>query len=183
MPSLKTGGQCRASNYIALIRRALVNAGFAGVPVISVSPGSGLKNEQPGFQIPWLHITRAIIGSILFTEALARIYCATAVRETTPGEARKLHTAYTEKAARIAAHEPESKILRAFEHLLKEAVTDFRASVKRKRVRRVGIVGEIYLKFNPFAQKGLSSWLIEHHIEAVPRPSRTFSCKGSSTMR
>lgn len=174
----QTGGQCRASNYIALIRRALVNAGFAEVPVISVSPGSGLKNEQPGFQIPWLHITRAIIGSILFTDALARIYCATAVRETTPGEARKLHTAYTEKAARIAAHESESKILSAFEHLLKEAVTDFSRICETKTCPRVGIVGEIYLKFNPFAQKGLSSWLIEHHIEAVPPALTDFFMQG-----
>ena len=114
----------------------------------------------------------------MFTDALARIYCATAVRETTPGEARKLHTAYTEKAARIAAHEPESKILRAFEHLLEEAVADFSRICETKTCPRVGIVGEIYLKFNPFAQKGLSSWLIEHHIEAVPPALTDFFMQG-----
>ncbi|MDR0419521.1 MAG: acyl-CoA dehydratase activase-related protein, partial [Prevotellaceae bacterium] len=53
----QTGGQCRASNYLALIKKAMVNAGFTDVPIISVSTASGL-HEQPGFNMPWAKIIR-----------------------------------------------------------------------------------------------------------------------------
>ncbi|MFR5870798.1 MAG: acyl-CoA dehydratase activase-related protein [Alistipes sp.] len=82
----QTGGQCRASNYIALIRKGLVNAGFADVPVISVSPGSGLQTTQPGFRIPWLRVFRGAIGAVLFTDCLARLYYARPCAKPSPAK-------------------------------------------------------------------------------------------------
>ena len=76
----QTGGQCRASNYISLIKKALVEAGYANVPVISVAPGSGLKNDQPGFKIPWRKLLRSAVGSVIFTDCLARLYDPAAAR-------------------------------------------------------------------------------------------------------
>lgn len=163
----QTGGQCRASNYIALIRKGLVNAGFADVPVISVSPGSGLQTTQPGFRIPWLRVFRGAIGAVLFTDCLARLYYATAVRETEPGEAASLRDWYLEDAKMILESESESNILDAFAETLGFAVEAFSRKCRPIERPKVGIVGEIFLKFNPFAQKGLIDWLTDRRIEAV----------------
>ena len=163
----QTGGQCRASNYIALIRKGLVNAGFADVPVISVSPGSGLQTTQPGFRIPWLRVFRGAVGAVLFTDCLARLYYATAVRETEPGEAASLRDWYLEDAKMILESESESNILDAFAETLGFAVEAFSRKCRPVERPKVGIVGEIFLKFNPFAQKGLIDWLTDRRIEAV----------------
>ena len=163
----QTGGQCRASNYIALIRKGLVNAGFADVPFISVSPGSGQQTTQPGFRIPWLRVFRGAIGAVLFTDCLARLYYATAVRETEPGEAASLRDWYLEDAKMILESESESNILDAFAETLGFAVEAFSRKCRPIERPKVGIVGEIFLKFNPFAQKGLIDWLTDRRIEAV----------------
>ena len=69
----QTGGQCRASNYYALIKNALVAAGMSQVPVIAVAIGPSLKNSQPGFEINWLHLIRPTLEALYFADALARL--------------------------------------------------------------------------------------------------------------
>ena len=54
----QTGGQCRASNYLPLIKKALVDAGYADVPVVSLTLGDDIENDQPAFKINWLKILR-----------------------------------------------------------------------------------------------------------------------------
>ena len=175
----QTGGQCRASNYISLIKRALIEMGFADVPVISVSPGSGLENTQPGFRIPWRRILRATIGSVLFTDCLARLYYPAAVRETEKGEAARLLNHYLEAAKRIVDTQNENEQIRSFKTLLRQATDEF-IQASRPGIRRpqVGIVGEIFLKFNPFAQKGLTDWLVEQQIEVIPPALTDFFMQG-----
>ena len=137
------------------------------MPVISVSPGSGLQTTQPGFRIPWLRVFRGAIGAVLFTDCLARLYYATAVRETEPGEAASLRDWYLEDVKMILESESESNILDAFAETLGFAVEAFSRKCRPIERPKVGIVGEIFLKFNPFAQKGLIDWLTDRRIEAV----------------
>ena len=174
----QTGGQCRASNYISLIRRALAAAGYAEVPVISVSPGSGLSTSQPGFRIPWLRILRAAVGAVLFTDCLSRLYYATAARETEPGKAAELRDWYMEEAKLLLENEPENMILNAFAESLANAAVDFSRKCCPLDRPRVGIVGEIFLKFNPFTQKGVTDWLAAHRIEVIPPALADFFMQG-----
>lgn len=129
--------------------------------------GSGLQTTQPGFRIPWLRVFRGAIGAVLFTDCLARLYYATAVRETEPGEAASLRDWYLEDAKMILESESESNILDAFAETLGFAVEAFSRKCRPIERPKVGIVGEIFLKFNPFAQKGLIDWLTDRRIEAV----------------
>ena len=67
----QTGGQCRASSYYAVIRKALVDAGFEQVPVISVTMDSGVSNNQPGFALSWLKVVPIAFSAVLFGDALS----------------------------------------------------------------------------------------------------------------
>lgn len=175
----QTGGQCRASNYISLIKKALVEAGFADVPVISVSPGSGLKNTQPGFKIPWRKLLRSAVGSVIFTDCLARLYYPAAVRETEAGAAAALRDKYMSEAVKIIRERSEGQQIASFRDLLSRAAGEFSQIVPAGVDRpKVGIVGEIYLKFNPFAQKGLTDWLVEQKIEVVSPVLADFFMQG-----
>ena len=143
----QTGGQCRASNYLSLIRKALLENGYVNTPVISVTFGGGIENVQPGFKVNWLKVLPVALRAILFGDVLARLYYASVVRETVEGEASRLKDMYLEKAARLVeAGESEALYL-----LLEKAVGDFGAISRDEEHPRVGIVGEIYLKFHPFA--------------------------------
>ena len=62
----QTGGQCRATNYAALIKRAMVSAGFADVPLITLGVSTkGVDNEQEGFDIPWIRYAKIIVNALL----------------------------------------------------------------------------------------------------------------------
>ncbi len=161
----QTGGQCRASNYISLIKKALVESGFGNVPVVSIAFDSGLKNQQPGFKMPWLKILPIVWNALLYSDCIAKFYYAAVVRETREGAALHLKERYL-KIAQNAIERNAPDDLPAY---LAQAAKDFNAiTCADKPLPRVGIVGEIYLKFNPFAQKNICDWLIGQGIEVVP---------------
>ena len=160
----QTGGQCRASNYIPLIKRALAEAGYDGVPVISLSAGSGISNNQPGFSMNWPKILRIVIASLLYSDCIAKFYYASAVREKEKGMAARLRDFYLDEATKAIEANDTSALWRS----LSEAAEAFDGIVTDRPAPRVGVVGEIFLKFNPFAQKDLTNWLTEQGIEVVP---------------
>ena len=94
----QTGGQCRASNYISLIKRALIDAGFRTVPVISVALDNTIKNRQSGFKVNWLKILHIAVAILLYSDCIAKFYYAAVVRETSKGVAKKLKNKYLELA-------------------------------------------------------------------------------------
>lgn len=158
----QTGGQCRATNYIALIKRALVEAGFENVPVVSLAVGNGLINEQPGFRIDWLRIAPTLLAATLYGDCISKFYHASVVRETVPGAARALRDRYMEEAVPLIAAGKR----RALYNKIATAARDFNAVVEHgKAMPKVGIVGEIFLKFNAFANKDVAEWLIGRGIE------------------
>ena len=161
----QTGGQCRASNYYALIKNALVAAGMSQVPVIAVAIGPSLKNSQPGFEINWLHLIRPTLEALYFADALAKLYYPAAPRERIPGVARKLYDHYLNAAQPFLA----KRDYRAIRQLMRDATGAFTdITDTTKQVPVVGVVGEIYVKYNSFSNHGVVRWLMEHGVEVVP---------------
>lgn len=159
----QTGGQCRASNYLSLIRKALVDNGYVNTPVLSVSFGSGLDNVQPGFKVNWLKMLPVALAAILFSDSIAKYYYASVVRERQTGVSEQLREHYMElgKSAILSGNTN-----RLYE-LMAVAADDFSSVCRKERRPRIGIVGEIFLKFHPFAQKHVTEWLVAQGIEVV----------------
>ena len=166
----QTGGQCRASNYISLIKKAMVEAGYGEVPVISLSFSSGLGNYQPGFKIPILKTIAPAVNGLLFSDCISKFYYASVVRERETGAAKLLSDKYMAMASRYIEEGRSGELL---DHI-GEAAREFDAVCLDKECMRVGIVGEIYLKFHPFAQKDVTGWLISQGIEVAPPLLSTF---------
>jgi len=167
----QTGGQCRASNYYSLIKNAMVAGGFANVPVISLATGAGISNNQPGFEIDWLKLTRILVHTMLYADCLAKLYHSAAVREVEHGIAKRLR----EKYYRLAYPIIEANNHKALPKLMAQAVEEFTAAViPNKIVPTIGLVGEIYVKYNSFSNKSVVPWLIEQGVEVVPPALVTF---------
>ncbi|WP_321495777.1 acyl-CoA dehydratase activase-related protein [uncultured Desulfobacter sp.] len=167
----QTGGQCRASNYLSLIRKALIGAGYEDIPIISVAAGGGSLVDQPGFSVNWLSRIRPLCICVMVVDCLARMYYATASREKSPGHSLKARHHYTKQLSGIMASLNSGQMI----SLLKKAVSDFnRIEVVRKNIPRMGIVGEIYAKYNYFGNQGLVNWLISQGIEPVLPPLVNF---------
>ena len=160
----QTGGQCRASNYLPLIKKALVDAGYADVPVVSLTLGDDMENNQPAFKINWLKILPVALRAILYSDSISKFYYASVVREKRPGAARELRDLYLRKGGELIESGESSQLFSQ----LSMAAREFNQICADKTLPKVGVVGEIYLKFNPFAQKNIVDWLIERGIEVVP---------------
>lgn len=162
----QTGGRCRASNYLSLIRKAMVAAGYDQIPVISVTRAAGL-HHQPGFVINWLKMMKLLFVTTMYADCIARMYYTTAVREVNKGTCKKLREQY------IAAAQPGilAKDYDGLFSLLNTAVSDFnQVDVHDRVLGKIGIVGEIYIKSNGFGNRFLSDFLMENQIEPVMLP-------------
>ena len=172
----QTGGQCRATNYAGLIKRAMVSNGFQDVPLLtlgvtaSTGEASGSTddkqdyNEQEGFNIPWLKYSQIIITAILYGDAINEMYNACIVRERQPGIARELRDKYMRLIDEPIAQNSAKGLIK----LLEQAAEEFDQMTIDREVPRVGIVGEIFLKFNPFSHQYLEQHIIQKGIEVVP---------------
>ncbi|MCF7940129.1 MAG: acyl-CoA dehydratase activase [Spirochaetia bacterium] len=167
----QTGGQCRASSYVSLLKRALVRAGYDDIPVVTVSTTnrtSRMLNEQPGFTVRKLPFTLTALYGLVFGDVLAKLYYYAAVREVEQGSAMRLVEKYIDRGKRIIDHRAKRKMYQ----LLEQAVREFNALPMRdlKDVPKVGIVGEIYVKFNPFGNLYTTDWLIKKGIQPEVPP-------------
>ncbi|MCQ2200333.1 MAG: acyl-CoA dehydratase activase-related protein [Paludibacteraceae bacterium] len=165
-------GQCRATNYPALIKRALVDAGFSQVPVISL----GIPNEEeyPGFNLPYFTAGPIVLNSLLYGDWISIMYHAIAVREKNKGEAKAMREKYLELAKPLIEAKKSKKLI----GLLKQAVEDFNSiDVYDKTYPKAGIAGEIFLKFNPYSHKHISDWLMDHGVEVLPPTFHNFFLK------
>ena len=170
----QTGGQCRATNYYSIIRKALVDAGFKDVPVLSVSFGGNTAKKQEGFQLNWKKTLPLTLSTILFGDSLSHLYCSTIVRckEEDKKKVKTLHDDYIRKVKLLILKEDSKSI----DNLLKVAVEDFNSYLPKENIEKhkVGIVGEIYLKYHSFANHDVSNWLMEQGIEVIPPSLMTF---------
>ncbi|MBR1627334.1 MAG: 2-hydroxyacyl-CoA dehydratase [Bacteroidales bacterium] len=170
----QTGGQCRATNYYAIIRKALVDAGFKEVPVMSVSFGENTAKKQDGFRLNWKKTLPLTLSTILFGDSLSRLYCSTIVRckKEDKLKVKDLHDTYITRVKALILKEDR----RSIDRLLEDAVSKFNAFLPAREQKRpkVGIVGEIYLKYHSFANHDVSNWLMEQGIEIIPPSLMTF---------
>ncbi len=160
----QTGGQCRASNYVALIKKALADAGYGDVPVVTVTFGESLGNEQPGFKINWMKLLPVALRAMLYSDCISKFYYAAIVREKEPGQAVRLKDDYLARAETLISELRSNELF----DLLEQAAVDFDAVCEDRDCKKVGVVGEIFLKFNPFSHKNVIDWLITKGVEVVP---------------
>lgn len=162
----QTGGQCRATNYYAILRKAFVDAGYEDVPVMSVTFGENTAKKQEGFKLDWIKTLPLALNTILFGDCISKMYCSTIVRCTDKAKVTDLQNDYIRQAKQLILEENN----KGFLNLLSRAVEDFNSLLPKEKVERkkVGIVGEIYLKYHPFANHNVQQWLIEQNIEVVP---------------
>lgn len=159
----QTGGGCRASNYIGFIRRALAKAGYPDVPVISLNLNGLEKN--PGFTFTLPLIKKALFGLVL-GDVLMRVLYHTRPYEASEGAANKLHKHFDEKCQKFVSKKNPS--MREFKHLCKEIVYEFdNLPVLAIKKPKVGVVGEILVKFMPAANNHLVDLLEAEGAEAV----------------
>ncbi len=162
----QTGGQCRATSYLSLIRKAMNAAGFNDIPIISVTAAHGLV-DQPGFEINWLKMTKILFLSTMFADCIAKMYYTTIVREVHKGETDNLRKYYINKVIPHIKTNNYSEIYK----LLTQAVNDFNnIEIIEKTLPKIGIVGEIYIKYNHFGNQHLADFLIKHEIEPIFPP-------------
>jgi predicted CoA-substrate-specific enzyme activase len=167
----QTGGQCRATNYIAQIKNGLKRAGFEHIPVIALTTGESFQSKQKGFQIPWHKLAFMSVKAMLFGDALYQMYTAVSVREKTKGDAQNLFDFYMKYACDLVSQRKSDQLLR----LLKQAVADFNMiPTYDKNFTKIGLVGEIYVKYNDYAQAHISQWLREKNMEVITPPVQDF---------
>jgi predicted nucleotide-binding protein (sugar kinase/HSP70/actin superfamily) len=124
-----------------------------------------MQNQQPGFHIDWLRLIRPTLEAMFFADALAKLYYPAVARERTKGDARKLYDRYLQAAQQPLAQ----RDYRTVRQLMREATHDFSAITDSNRpVPVVGVVGEIYVKYNSFSNHGVIQWLINQGVEVVP---------------
>ena len=172
----QTGGQCRATNYAGLIKRAMISNGFQDVPLLtlgvtaSTGEASGSTddkqdyNEQDGFNVPWLKYSQIIVTAIFYGDAINEMYNACIARERKKGIAKELRDKYIRLIDEPIARNSAKGLIK----LLEQAAEEFNQMTLDKDVPKVGIVGEIFLKFNPFAHQYLERYIISKGIEVVP---------------
>ena len=159
----QTGGCCRASNYVAFIRRALDKAGLGHIPVISLNLNGMEKND--GFRVPPAMLLSAL-RQLTFGDLLMRCLYRTRPYEAVPGSANALHAKWRDIAIAYAMGE---KTGYAYRGICQGIVADFDALPLNETVRkpRVGVVGEILVKYMPLANNYLVDLLEQEGAEAV----------------
>lgn len=159
----QTGGGCRASNYIGFIRRALSKAGYEHIPVISANL-SGLESN-PGFRIT-LPLALKGIYAVILGDIFMRCLYRVRPYEAVPGSANAMHEKWKQRCIEFVTKGYPSR--RRFKKLCRDIINDFdHLEMLDIQKPRVGVVGEILVKFLPAANNYLVDLLEHEGAEAV----------------
>ncbi len=152
----QTGGGCRASNYIHLLRKALQKAGLAQVPVISLN--LSFLERNPGFHIT-LPMVRKFVAAMVYGDALMLLRNQTEAYEADRGESDRLVEKWTGLLT-AQFNEGRGLSLKQQTENLRKIVKEFGAVRIRKTPKiKVGVVGEIYVKYAPLGNNHLEDFL------------------------
>ena len=170
----QTGGMCRATNYFGLIRKALVDAGYPQIPVIAIST-QGIE-DNPGFKATPALLHRAI-KALIIGDLLMKCLYRVRPYEVTPDSANQLYHTWNTIVRETLEHHGYSKTARKFigkgylsyQTLVKEIVKSFDALPLKDELRkvRVGVVGEILVKYQPDANNHVVDVIESQNCEAV----------------
>ena len=158
----QTGGGCRASNYIFLLRKALARAGYDNIPVLSLNFSGLEKDSSLPMDLPFL---RALLSSVAYGDLLVTLKAQTAPYEVHAGDAaavqeRWLNFICDEVRRGRAVSQRERKTL------MPKMAADFAAiPVRRTPKVKVGVVGEIYVKYSPLGNNDLEKFLESQDCE------------------
>ena len=155
----QTGGGCRASNYINLLRKALKKNGFEHVPVVSLNMSSMEKN--PGFKLS-IKLLYQLVSAICYGDVLMWLGNQVRPYEINKGETDKLIDKWVEILV-------NSNIgVSDFSKKARAIIKDFEAiSIEKVPKIKVGIVGEIYIKYAPLGNNCLEEFLRSEGVEVV----------------
>lgn len=159
----QTGGGCRATNYIPLLRKALNDAGFPQVPVVSVSLGNKGVESNPGFKYT-LPMLKRIVVAILYGDLFERVVYRTRPYELEKGQIDALHEEWLKKVEGNV----RNGSLTQFNRSMKKIIKDFDTVPISNEVKpKVGVVGEILVKYSPTANNDIVRLLEAEGAEAV----------------
>ena len=159
----QTGGQCRASNYVALLRKALKDLGMSQVPIISVNTAGLEKN--PGFNLINYNLIKRGMMAVAYGDLFMRVLYATIPYEVEPGSANALYEKWNEIAMKNCQNGNWGEYKRNCKQICKEfdELPLHEDMVKPK----VGVVGEILVKYHPTANNDIVGVIEEEGGEAV----------------
>ena len=158
----QTGGGCRATNYIGFIRKALKDAGFPNIPVISFNV-VGME-KMPGFKITPALVER-LLKTVVYADLLQKLLTKNRAYEVNKGETQALFDTWMEKCKKYL----EKSTAKEFKNSIYKMVNDFEkipldTSVPKPKV---GIVGEVLIKYHPFGNNFVANKLEEEGAEVV----------------
>ncbi|NCB33666.1 MAG: 2-hydroxyglutaryl-CoA dehydratase [Erysipelotrichia bacterium] len=158
----QSGGGCRASNYIKLLRKALVRAGYEYVPVASANV-SGL---EPGSVPPFTYrMLMKILAAIEYGDALVALRNQTQAYEITKGDSDALQQYWLDKIS-VWIRSNKNYLIPAIRHNFTALAKSFAAIPMKKEPKvKVGVVGEIYVKFSPLGNNDLIHFLESQDCE------------------
>ena len=158
----QTGGGCRASNYIFLLRKALEKAGYGNIPVLSLN-FSGLEKDS-GFQMT-LPLARRALACIFYGDMLCALRNQVAPYENEKGAADKMVDLWVERLGRVLLA-GKGYTAGEMKHTFPLIARDFKSiPVTRVPKVKVGVVGEIYVKYSPLGNNDLQKFLESQDCE------------------
>ncbi|MDO4501246.1 MAG: 2-hydroxyacyl-CoA dehydratase [Erysipelotrichaceae bacterium] len=173
----QTGGGCRASNYISLIRKALKKSGYEYIPVISLNV-VGLEKHS-GFKLKLGTILK-MLYAVMYGDILMNLSNQCRPYEVNEGETDRLANEWTDRLVRQINSEGIS--YKRVKENYKLIINDFKKIERRKEDKvKVGVVGEIYVKYSPLANSNLEKVLQSEGAEVVVPGLLDFvlySCQG-----
>ena len=158
----QTGGGCRATNYIGFIRKALKDAGFENIPVISFNI-VGME-KMPGFKLT-VPLMERLLKMVVYGDLLQKMLTKNRVYEVHKGETQKLFDHWMEKCKKLL----EKSTNKEFKQSIYDIVNDFEkieldTSIKKPKV---GIVGEVLIKYHPFGNNYVANILEKEGAEVI----------------
>ncbi len=158
----QTGGGCRATNYIGFIRKALKDAGFENVPVISFNM-VGME-KMPGFQLT-VPFMEKLLRMLVYGDLLQKMLTKNRVYEVHKGETQRLFDTWIEKCKKLL----ENSTNKEFKQSIYDMVADFEKIELDTTIQkpRVGIVGEVLIKYHPFGNNYVANLLEKEGAEVI----------------
>lgn len=157
----QTGGGCRATNYIGFLRKALKDAGFVNIPVISANM-TGLE-KNPGFKLTLGLIKKSVMG-IVYGDVLMRVLYRVRPYEKIPGSATVLYDKWVD----ICKEQVKTGDKRTFHKNIRKIIQEFDNLEIRHIIKpKVGVVGEILVKYHPTANNQIIDIIEREGAEAV----------------
>ncbi len=160
----QTGGGCRASNYIHLLRKALIKAGYPQVPVISVNLAGLEKN--PGFKLR-IPLIKKMASALMYGDMLMLLSNQVRPYEKNKGDTKKMTSYWVKKMAdqyKNSTGFGKKIMAKNFNSIVKDYAN---IPIEKTKKIKVGIVGEIYVKYSPLANNNLAEFLYNEDVEIV----------------